>query len=109
MDVLENAYSKVDQLLTRFQPVLEIYWRNQKFDLNLLVHERLRNPTDILTNTIKLFNYQTDLFASSLPLQVSIGLLQVDGKDARDRLLPCPKNCIAQMEEIIVSIIFMIT
>jgi hypothetical protein len=56
-DILNSAFGKLETYLTRFQPLLELYWRNKQCDLELLVHEDLRNPQDSLINTIELFNY----------------------------------------------------
>jgi hypothetical protein len=49
--------------LTRFQQLLEIFWRNQQVDLNILVHDRLKNPVESIGNTIKLFNYYHTFFS----------------------------------------------
>jgi hypothetical protein len=81
--------------MTRFQPILEIFWRNKKIDLSVLVHERLKNPTDTLSNTIKLFNYQNEQFNMNLPISMDIGLLHLDSKATKDTLTPFPKKMIA--------------
>jgi hypothetical protein len=75
----------------RFQPILEIYWRNTQVDLQILVNERLKNPVDNLHNTITLFNHYNDLFASKLPNTADIGLIQLDAKSARSKIAPTPK------------------
>ena len=67
----------------------------------MLVHERLKNPTDTLSNTIKLFNYQVELFNNELPMTTDIGLLHLDSKDLRDGLTPIPKAFIANIEEVV--------
>ena len=62
-------------LLTRFQQLLEIFWRNKQVDLNILVNDRLKNPVESIGNTIKLFNYYDTFFSSNLPSLTDIGLL----------------------------------
>lgn len=84
--------------LTRFQQLLEIYWRNKQVDLNILVNERLKNQVDSIANTIKLFTYYHSYFSSNLPSVTDIGLLQIDSKACRQTLLPTPKEYIAQIE-----------
>lgn len=74
-DIVDGAFDKVKRFLTRFQPLLEIYWRNKQVDLPILVHERLRNPVESLSNTVKLFKYYHALFNSNLPSMTEIGLL----------------------------------
>lgn len=37
--ILESAFTKIERFLTRFQPLLELYWRNKQFDMNILVDE----------------------------------------------------------------------
>jgi hypothetical protein len=94
-DIIESAFDKVMTFLTRFQELLEIYWRNKQVDLSILVHERLRNPVESLASTIKLFNYYHTFFSSNLPSMTDIGLLQIDSKGTRSTLLPTPKDYIA--------------
>jgi hypothetical protein len=62
-----SAFEKAKEFLTRFQPLLEIYWRNKQVDLEILLHERLKNPVESLSHTVKLFNYYHTLFNSQLP------------------------------------------
>jgi hypothetical protein len=78
--------------LKRFQPILEIYWRNKQIDLQILVNERLKNPVDGLNNTIKLFTYYNEMFGMRLPNQADIGLIQLDAKSARSKIAPTPKQ-----------------
>lgn len=63
-EIIKSAFYKMRQFLTRFQPILEIYWRNKQIDLNILVDERLKNPIEGVTNTIRLFHHYNDLFSS---------------------------------------------
>jgi hypothetical protein len=91
--------------LTRFQQLLEIFWRNKQVDLNILVHDRLKNPVESIGNTIKLFNYYHTFFSSNLPSMTDIGLLQIDSKGSRTTLLPTPKDYIAQIESMIPKVI----
>lgn len=74
-DIIEGAYSKSSTFLTRFQPLLEIYWRNKQVDLSILVNERLKNPIESVQNTIRLFNYYNTLFTNQLPSATDLGLL----------------------------------
>lgn len=69
------------------------------------MHERLKNPVESLCHSIKLFNYQHTLFSSQLPSSTDIGLLQLDSKGCRSKLLPTPKEFIAKIEELVPKII----
>jgi len=71
---------------------LEIYWRNRQFDIDILVHERLKNSVETLSNTIKLFKYYQQHFQSNLPNKTDIGLLQLDSASIRSQLQPTPKE-----------------
>jgi len=74
-------------------------------DFNILVDEKLRNPVESLSNTIKLLNYYTQFFNSQLPSCTDLGLLQIDSKDTRSKLQPTPKDYIKKIEELIPRII----
>jgi len=104
-DIINSAFDKVKQFLTRFQPLLEIYWRNKQADLSLLINERLRNPAESIGYTIRLFNYYHTFFNSNLPSMTDIGLLQIDSKGSRTTLLPTPKDFIAQIESSVPKVI----
>mmetsp|Transcript_43961 Transcript_43961/g.42553 ORF Transcript_43961/g.42553 Transcript_43961/m.42553 type:complete len:98 (+) Transcript_43961:2341-2634(+) len=72
---IESSFEKASEFLTRFQPLLEIYWRNKQLDLNILVHEKLKNPVESLGHTIRLFNHYHTLFNSKLPSSTDLGML----------------------------------
>lgn len=65
----------MDTFLQRFQPLLEIYWRNKQLDMETLVNEDLREPQQSLKNVIQLFKYHDGLFSSQLPVLADIGLI----------------------------------
>jgi hypothetical protein len=94
-DILVNAFSKMKKFLTRFQPILEIYYKNKEIDFLMLTNERLKNPIDSLHNSLALFNHYHELFSSSLPTKADIGLIQIDSKLAREHIQPTPKKYIA--------------
>lgn len=89
---IDSAYKKANHFLARFQPILEIYWRNKLFDINILVDERLKNAVENLSNVMKLFKYYQQHFQSNLPSCTDIGLLQLDSKVIKNRLQPTPKE-----------------
>jgi dynein heavy chain len=103
-EVLNSCFSKIHKFAGRFQPILEIFWRNKQANLKILVHERLRNPTDSLLNTIKLFDYQRGLFTAQIPTSTNVGCAQLDSKKTRDLLIPSPKECLKELEQIIPKI-----
>lgn len=55
--IVDSAYTKAQTFLARFQPILEIYWRNKQFDINIMVNERLKNSVENLSNVMKLFKF----------------------------------------------------
>ena len=61
-DLVESAYEKAMRFLTRFQPLLEIYWRNKQFDINILVDVNLTNAVDSLSHTLNLLKWQYSHF-----------------------------------------------
>jgi len=85
-DILSSAFSKMQIFLKKFQPILEIYWRNKQAQLHELMNERLKNPVETLENVIKLFNYHHDLFTKNIPNTADIGLIQLDSKSARSKI-----------------------
>ena len=90
--LVQSAYTKTKQYLARFQPILEIYWRNTMFDPNALKDERLKNTVETIGNVMKLFKYHQSHFQSNLPACTDIGMLQIDSKEIKTKLQPTPKN-----------------
>jgi hypothetical protein len=40
--IINEAFDKSKNFISRFQKLLEVYWRNKQFDMNMLVDERLK-------------------------------------------------------------------
>lgn len=97
-DLVTKAFSKSKDFLARFQPILEIYWRNKQFDINILVEERLKNTVDTIGNVMRLFKFFQAHFQSNLPACTDIGMLQLDSKEIKTRLQPTPKEFNDQIE-----------
>jgi hypothetical protein len=57
VELVQSAYAKTKVYLSRFQPILEIYWRNTMFNPNSLIDERLKNTVETIGNVMKLFKY----------------------------------------------------
>lgn len=53
--IVDSAFDKSQMFIQRFQGLLEIYWRNKQFDLDMLVNEKLKDSISTLENTIHLF------------------------------------------------------
>lgn len=98
--ILESAFSKAENFLKAMQPYLQIYWTNNRIDFSLLINERLKQPTDMLIYTTRLFKIQKEKF-DEIPQTAFRGLLKLDNQEARDFLLPSPKACIIQVERIV--------
>ena len=103
--ILEESFSKITEFLTTFQPILEIYWRNKQFDPFILTNNRLKNPIEGLQNTIRLFNYQHDLFKRKLPAIAPIGLVSLNCESVRSKIQSTPKDYITQLEKEIPDVI----
>jgi len=104
-DILASAFSKMHLYLKKFQPILEIYWRNKQAELHELMNERLRNPIETLENVIKLFDYHHDYFTKNLPNTADIGLIQLDSKSARQKIQPTPHQYKEQLHVFIPQVI----
>ena len=104
-DILSSAFSKMQIFLKKFQPILEIYWRNKQAQLHELMNERLKNPVETLENVIKLFNYHHDLFTKNIPNTADIGLIQLDSKSARSKIQPTPHKFKEELHKFIPEVI----
>jgi len=104
-EVLVSGYAKANEFIKQFHNVLSIYWRNRQFSCDILVHERLKNPTDALNYAIMYFEYQEDLFNNTIPKSTNLGLLELDSTVTRDFLTPVPKQMIKDIEKVVPVVI----
>ena len=100
-DVIKSAYAKAKQFMTRFQPILEIYWRNLQFDTNVLVDVNLVNAVESLQNTLNLLKYYQAYFQSNLPSNCDIGLLHLDSLKIKNELQPKPRQLQDDVERLV--------
>jgi hypothetical protein len=100
-NIIVSAYDKNRLFLTKFAPLLEIYWRNKQIDLEMLINEQLKNPIDGIKNTLRLFMYHKDIFQARLPSSADIGMVQLDLDKFRGKIQPTPKNYIQTLEKMI--------
>ena len=99
-NILDSAFSKVQDFLQSMQTYLQIYWSNQRIDFKMLINEKLRSPTEMLMQTTKLFKIQKERF-EGIPQTAFRGLLKLENNKTREILIPSPKACITQLERII--------
>ena len=100
-NLLNSAYNKAKKFLGRFQPLLEIYWRNKEFKVPRLLERQLKSPVDYLENTLKLLKYYSLMFKAKLPAQTDIGLLQLDSKAIKGKLIDTPGDIIKEIEKVL--------
>ena len=86
---------------TRFQPLLEIFWRNKQFDPNILVNVNLNNSVESLANTLTLFKYYTADFQTQLPGTTDFGLLHLDSQSIKNKLSPTPKTLQDEVKKLV--------
>jgi hypothetical protein len=84
--ILDSSFSKITEFLTTFQAILEIYWRNKQFDSSILTNYQLKNPIECLQNTIRLYNFQHELFQRKLPSVAPIGLVSLNCESVRSKI-----------------------
>ena len=99
--LVKSAYDKAKLFVTRFQPLLEIYWRNKQFDINILVDVNLLNSVENLQNTLNLLKFYTQHFQTQLPGVTDIGLLHLDSIKIKADLAPTPKHLQDQVEALV--------
>lgn len=99
--LVRSAYEKAKTFMTRFQPLLEIYWRNKQFDINVLVDVNLLNSVESLQNTLNLLKHQFVHFQTHLPGTTDIGMLHLDSKKIKTDLAPTPKLLQEEIEKLV--------
>lgn len=78
--IFSSSFDKTEMFTERFREILQMCWINQKADLSIVVHERLKNATDSLQHVINLFLCQDELFSTGIPTSANLGLMKLDSK-----------------------------
>ena len=102
--MINSSYDKANDFLVRFQPLLEIYWRNKQFDINILINENTRNQVEMFANTLRLLKYYQGHFKANLPSITDIGLVQLDSNKIKANLLPTPKELQESIEKLVPAV-----
>lgn len=103
-ELVKSAYGKAKLFMTRFQPLLEIYWRNKQFDINILVDVDLVNSVESLQNTLDLLKFYSQHFQTQLPGVTDIGLFHLDSQKIKSDLAPTPKQLQDEVEKLVPTI-----
>ncbi len=82
------------------QGYLQTYWSNNKIDFELLVNERLKQPTDMLIHSVKLFKIQKEQFEQITQVAFR-GLLKLENSKTRDILQPSPQACLTKIDKLL--------
>jgi dynein heavy chain len=91
-EYMEDAFGKADRYITNFKPYLQVYYDNLNIDYHIILHEKLKNPQEVLPELLKRLNKQIDDFDNYLPEVKDLGLLRIDFTKIKQKLKPNPKE-----------------
>ena len=98
--IVDSAYAKCNDFLKSLDKYLNICWRNKSSDFKILCSERICKPGETLSNIIKLFNYQKNVFAKKLPEMHNLGFIKIDCRPVREILLPIPGHYVSDIQHL---------
>ena len=96
---MHQAFKKVEKYLENFQPFLQKYYDNKNINFEIILHENLNNPTEVLPELLKMLNNQADDFDNYLPEGKDLGLLKVNFHKVKNALKPNPKKTFERIKK----------
>lgn len=91
-EFMDDAFDKADKYITNFKPYLQIYYDNMHINYDIILHEKLKNPQEVIPELLKRLNQQIDDFDNYLPESKDLGLLRIDFKKCKQKIKPSPKE-----------------
>lgn len=74
-DYLDNSFKNIEQYMKNFNKYLEKVYDNENINYELLIHEKLKNASEVISLILKRFHFQKEEFEEYLPERKDIGLL----------------------------------
>lgn len=96
---MHNAFKKVDKYLENFQPYLQKYYDNKNLRFDIILHEKLKNPQEVIPELLKMLNNQADDFDNYLPEGKDLGTLKVNFHKVKSELKPNPKKTFEKLKK----------
>ncbi len=92
-DLVTRGFNTTQAYMKNFHPFLEQIHDNNNINYSIIMHENLRNPTEVVPLLLKRFNKQIGDFEDQLPEQQDLGLLRIDFTPIKQMLKPNPQDC----------------
>ena len=96
---MHQAFKKVEKYLENFQPYLQKYYDNKNLNFDIILHENLKNPHEVLPELLKMLNKQSDDFDNYLPESKDLGLLKVSFHKVKGEIKPNPKKTFEKIKK----------
>lgn len=99
--LLGVSFTEAERFKQTFDMFLDRYWDNLHIDYDLFRSENLYEPTETIGNAIALLRHEKETFEKELPNVADIGLLRIDCKDVRNKLIPSPAKILADLQKVL--------
>lgn len=99
------AFDKVKIFFEQFEPILVNYWENMRTNYKIFNEENLQNPAEVLKAMIYRFKYQRDFFDAVLPTSREIGMVKIDLRKIKQKMVPQPKICLDKLKAIVPKVV----
>ncbi|KAL4487471.1 hypothetical protein ABPG72_006991 [Tetrahymena utriculariae] len=94
-ELISSAFSRCDSFIKdSFHKYLIEYWENEQIDLNIFRNEKLLNPGESFNWTLKKLTDQKEVYEKEFPDQKDLGLLRLDFKTLRKKIINFPNEII---------------
>src|SRR5690606_29373111 len=96
---MNKAFEKADKYISNFQPFLQKYHDNLNINFEVILHENLKNPQEVIPELLRMLNKQIEDFDNFLPDNKDLGLLKIDFHKVKQKLKPNPKEIFDKLKK----------
>ena len=98
---LTVSFDQAEVFMRTYNTMLERFWENTQVDFEKFKSEKLYNPADTIGNALVLLRIEKEFFERELPNLADIGMLRIDCKDAREKIIPNPSQLTAAFQKLL--------
>lgn len=94
-ELITSAFAACEKYTkSKFQKVLQEFWENSRIDFAIFTNEKLLNPGEAFNWTLKKLADQKDYYDKEIPETADLGLLKIDSKMIRKKIVFFPAEII---------------
>mgnify|MGYP001297544566 FL=1 len=99
--LLDSTFNTTNGFKASFNKFLERHWQNLQLNYDIIKSEKLVAPSDTINNLIATLRFQKDDLEKNLPHTADIGLIRVDCKEVKEKIVPNSSKILTDLQKML--------